>query len=124
MVVFSGIGFAQDQSQGQGGNPASETEGGPIYGSQLMTQQERLAYRNQLRTAQTEQERQQIRAQHHVLMQERAREHGLSLPDQPPDWGGGMGQGGAGRWGGGMGQSDPWQQGGGRGQGQGGRGGG
>jgi hypothetical protein len=54
-----------------------------IYGSQLMTQQERLEYRERLRNAHTVQEREQIRLQHHREMQERARERGVTLPDAP-----------------------------------------
>ncbi|MBI1423083.1 MAG: hypothetical protein GC149_06430 [Gammaproteobacteria bacterium] len=69
-----------------------------IYGSQLMTQQERIEYRNRMRTATTAEERLRIRNEHHKLMQERARERGVSLPDMPParGMGGGMGPGGGG----------------------------
>ena len=79
----------------------------PIYGSQLMTEPERSEYRARLRTATSEEERQQIRLEHHAEMQERARERGVELPDEPPamgmggqrmgprqDGGGGMGSGG------------------------------
>lgn len=54
-----------------------------IYGSQLMTQQERLEYRERLRNTHTVKEREQIRLQHHREMQERARERGVTLPDAP-----------------------------------------
>ena len=54
-----------------------------IYGSQLMTQQERLEYRERLRNTHTQQEREQLRLQHHREMQERARERGVTLPDTP-----------------------------------------
>ena len=77
--------------------------GGQIYGSQLMTQQERLQYREQMRNAKTAQQREQLRLEHHRQMQERARQRGVTLPDQPPT-GGGMGGGmGGGGMGGGMG---------------------
>lgn len=56
----------------------------PIYGSQLMTEQERAEYRDRMRTATSEQERVQIRQEHHARMQERAEERGVVLPDQPP----------------------------------------
>lgn len=81
----------------------------PIYGSQLMTQQERIEYRNQMRALKTQQEREAFRLEHHKKMQERARERGVTLPDEPPAQGAGMGPGpGAGRgmgpgMGGGMG---------------------
>jgi hypothetical protein len=56
----------------------------PIYGSQLMTEQERAEYRDRMRAATSEQEREQIRQEHHARMQERAEERGVMLPDQPP----------------------------------------
>lgn len=69
----------------------------PIYGSQLMTQQERAEYRAKMRSLSTTQEREQFRLEHHQRMQERARERGLTLPDEPPARGGrGMGPGGQG----------------------------
>jgi hypothetical protein len=73
-----------------------------IYGSQLMTEKERNEYRNRMRSAKTVQEQEQIRAEHHKSMQVRAKERGVTLPDQPPTKGGGMGPGGMGS-GGGMG---------------------
>ena len=77
-----------------------------IYGSQLMTQKERREYRFKMREAKTTEQREQIRAEHHKLMQERAKERGVKLPDAPPAQGmyQGMGSGGAmGPGGGGMG---------------------
>lgn len=78
-----------------------------VYGSQLMTRQERIEHRNKLRTAKTAEEREQIRAEHHTRMQERAREKGVTLPDMPPPAGAGKGMGpgggGMGPGGGGMG---------------------
>jgi hypothetical protein len=69
-----------------------------IYGSQLMTQQERDTYRNQMRAAKTYEEQQRIRNEHHNQMQVRAKERGVTIPDQPPakGMGGGMGPGGGG----------------------------
>ncbi|BBP02466.1 hypothetical protein [Sulfuriferula nivalis] len=64
-----------------------------IYGSQLMTLQERTTYRNEMHRAKTEQAREQIRSQHHEQMQVRAKERGVTLPDSPPAMGGGMGPG-------------------------------
>ncbi|MEK6663537.1 MAG: hypothetical protein AABY73_06690 [Pseudomonadota bacterium] len=65
----------------------------PIYGSQLMTQKERNAHRAKMRAAKTDQEREQIRLEHHKLMQARAKERGVTLPDEPPASGKGMGPG-------------------------------
>jgi hypothetical protein len=78
-------------------NPASTaySQEPPIYGSQLMTEQERLEYRERMRAATTAEERERIRLEHHAQMQERAREMGIELPDEPPmtGMGRGMGQG-------------------------------
>lgn len=84
-------------SAGQQGRPvAGTTSGGKtIYGSQLMTPAERNAYRQQMRSLKTVQEREAFRAQHHEQMQQRAKERGMQLPDMPPAGGarGGMGPG-------------------------------
>jgi hypothetical protein len=55
-----------------------------IYGSQLMTPQERAAYREKIRNAKTAEERTRIRAEHHKEMQERAKQQGKTLPPAPP----------------------------------------
>ena len=59
-----------------------------IYGSQLMTRQERTEYRAKMRAAKSAEEREQIRKEHHKLMKERAKERGVTLPDEPPARGG------------------------------------
>jgi hypothetical protein len=64
----------------------------PIYGSQLMTNQERIEHRNKMRAAKTAEEREQVRVQHHEQMQLRAKEQGVTLPDTPPAQGGGQGR--------------------------------
>jgi len=78
-----------------------------IYGSQLMTQQERDAHRARMRSAKTYEEQQRIRNEHHEQMKVRAKERGVTLPDEPPAGrgpgmgpgpGGGMGPGGGGRY--------------------------
>lgn len=78
----------------------------PIYGSQLMTRQERIEYRTQMRALKTQEERNAFRLEHHKRMQERASERGQTLPDTPPAGGAGMGPGGGGGMGpgGGMGR--------------------
>lgn len=77
----------------------------PIYGSQLMTNQERMEHRTKMSTAKTAQEREQVRVEHHEQMQLRAKERGVTLPDTPPARGAGMrqGMGPGGGMGGGMG---------------------
>ncbi len=68
----------------------------PVYGSQLMTDAERNAYRLQMRSLKTAEERQAYRLEHHKLMQERAREQGITLPATPAPQGVGRGAAGAG----------------------------
>lgn len=76
-----------------------------LYGYQLMTPQERAAHRDKMRAAKTYEERERIRKEHHAAMQIRAKEKGVTLPDEPPagrgpgsgPGGGGMGPGGGGR---------------------------
>ncbi|MBK5207650.1 MAG: hypothetical protein JJD98_20340 [Polaromonas sp.] len=73
-----------------------------IFGSQLMTQQERIEYANRMRSMKSEQEREAFRLEHHKQMQDRARARGVTLPDEPPQVpgramggpGAGMGPGG------------------------------
>jgi hypothetical protein len=54
-----------------------------VYGWQLMTQQERNEYRAKMRTMKTAEERERFRLEHHKMMQERAKERGVTLPDVP-----------------------------------------
>jgi len=63
-----------------------------IYGSQLMTEQEREQYQHNMRAAKTEEERERIRNEHHERMMQRAKERGVTLPDEPYEhgMGGGM----------------------------------
>jgi septal ring factor EnvC (AmiA/AmiB activator) len=77
-----------------------------IYGSQIMTEQERAEHRAQLSAAKTAEERERIRNEHHEKMKLRAKERGVTIPDEPPaaGMGKGMGTGGGGMApGGGMG---------------------
>jgi uncharacterized membrane protein YgcG len=64
-----------------------------IYGSQLMTQQERQEYRTKMKSLKTKEERERFRIEHHEKMLERAKAQGVTLPDKPPAIGGGMGTG-------------------------------
>ena len=56
-----------------------------IYGSQLMTEQERNEYRDKMRSMHTEQDRAALREQHHEEMRKRAQSMGMELPEQVPD---------------------------------------
>jgi len=94
----------------------------PIYGYQLMTEQERAEHRAKMRSFQTEQEREAYRMEHHKMMQERARAQGVTLPDEPmprgqgrgmgpgPGAGPGRGSGYGGRQGKGQGQGSQTEQ--------------
>lgn len=62
-----------------------------IYGSELMTPQERNEYRTRMRALKTQEEREQFRKEHHEQMKERAKQRGVTLPDEPPAQGRGMG---------------------------------
>lgn len=66
---------AQVQKQDQG----SEV----IYGSQLMTQQEQAAHRAKMRSLKTNEEREAFRLDHHKQMLERAKDRGVTLPEEP-----------------------------------------
>ena len=91
-------------AQQQGGNMNDDR---PIYGRQMMTEQEMNAYRERLRNAESAEERAQIRTEHQAEMRARAKERGLEMPRQGRDGmrgqrgngrgaGGGMGGGGTG----------------------------
>lgn len=55
-----------------------------IYGSQLMTQEERQEHMQKMRSASSDDERAQIRQEHHERMRLRAKEKGVELPEAPP----------------------------------------
>lgn len=95
---------AQEQAQAQVRQETQTQSQERIYGSQLMTRQERAEYHSKMRSLKTNEEREAFRLAHHKKMQERAKEKGKTLPDMPPAQGGGMGPGGGGMGsGGGMG---------------------
>nr|WP_320114884.1 hypothetical protein [uncultured Desulfuromonas sp.] len=102
LLLCAGTAMATEQSALEQASQAQQQQ--QIYGSQLMTQQERMEYRAKMRAAKTAEERQQIRQEHHALMQQRAKDRGVTLPEEPPAQGmmrgSGMGRG----YGMGMGQ--------------------
>lgn len=107
LVFASGFALADDQDrmrqQDKDQTMSKVQDQDRVFGSQLMTKQERKEFRNRMRSAKTAEEREQIRAEHHERMMVRAKERGVTLPDDPPARGGGMGPGGAMSPGGGMG---------------------
>ncbi len=76
-----------------GAQPKAQPNAEPIYGSQLMSPQERDQHRQRMRDAQTAQERDRIRQEHHEQMKERAKAQGKTLPENPPPYGKGQGWG-------------------------------
>jgi hypothetical protein len=91
--AFGTVAYAADQDQDRLQTPDQTRNQDQIYGSQLMTQEERMEYRNRMRNAKTLEEREQIRKEHHEQMKVRAQEKGVTLPDEPPARGRGMGPG-------------------------------
>ncbi|HMZ30281.1 MAG TPA: hypothetical protein PLE66_11535 [Thauera aminoaromatica] len=85
-ALCAGLTFAQQPVAAPG-------EEAPVFGAQIMTEQERVEHRERMRAAGTPEEREQLRLEHHKQMVERARERGVTLPDEPP-MRGGMGAGG------------------------------
>ncbi|OGA32513.1 MAG: hypothetical protein A2W81_02165, partial [Betaproteobacteria bacterium RIFCSPLOWO2_12_61_14] len=106
MMLNTNVSVAADQAQAQQKTQDKAQKPEMIYGSQLMTPQERTEYRAKMRSLKTKEEREALRMEHHQKMQERAKSMGKTLPDMPPAQGGGMMMkpcSGAGPCGGGMG---------------------
>lgn len=99
-VLVSALGFSASYASAAEQVPVNENiqteQQEQIYGSQLMTQQERAEQRAKMRAAKTADEQEQIRKEHHERMKVRAKERGVTLPDEPLTRGGGMGAGGRG----------------------------
>lgn len=71
--------------------PVNAEDDGSVFGRQLMTQEELQQHRQTLKGLTTKEERQQYRKEHHQRMLERARERGVTLPEEPGKQGKGMG---------------------------------
>ncbi|WP_321530241.1 hypothetical protein [uncultured Desulfuromonas sp.] len=84
LLLYAGAAFAAEQVTAQDAAQTQMQQQQKIYGSQLMTQQERMEFRAKMRDAKTAEQRQKIRAEHHATMQERAKQRGVSLPEEPP----------------------------------------
>jgi hypothetical protein len=67
-----------------------------VRGREMMTEEERERHRQEMRSKATAEEREQARREKHDEMQERAREQGVEIPDQPLPRGSGGGAGGPG----------------------------
>ncbi len=64
-----------------------------MYGSQLMSEQEKIEQRSRMRAAKTIEEREQIRKENHERMGKRAKKQGGTLPNELPSQGHRMGFG-------------------------------
>jgi hypothetical protein len=63
---------------------------GTVRGRELMTEEEREKHRQEMRSKADAEERERARREKHEEMNERARERGVELPDEPiPQRGGG-----------------------------------
>lgn len=71
----------QEQDKEGDKDQLREQERTQVYGWQLMTAEERIQHRNEMRKMKSQQEREQYLMEHHKRMQERAEEMGVSLPD-------------------------------------------
>jgi hypothetical protein len=87
------VASAQERPQAAQDKPQARQQAQRIYGSQLMTAEERTEYRQKMRAAKSPEEREKIRLEHHARMQQRAKEKGVTLPDEPPAKGPGRGMG-------------------------------
>jgi hypothetical protein len=65
----------------------------PVYGQQLMTSQDMHRYRQKMRDAPGDEERQRIRIEHYQEMRERAKNRGIVLPAMARSMGRGMSAG-------------------------------
>ncbi len=87
LTLSSGLVMSADQDQTQ------QQEQEQVYGRDLMSKQEHDEHRSRMRAAKTAEEREQIRNEMRERMKKRANESGMTLPDNPPARGRGMGFG-------------------------------
>ena len=92
-ILFLAAGLCLTTGPLFGADQAPDQSQEKIYGSQLMTRQERLDHRAKMQAAKTAEEREQIRREHHEKMKARAKDRGMTLPDEPPATGMGKGMG-------------------------------
>ena len=80
LIMHSGLSLAADQQGIQENTQPQQT----VLGKDLMTEQERAVHHANMQAAETQQERNQLRMEQHERMKQRAKERGLSIPDEPP----------------------------------------
>ena len=88
--ISFGNAFAQDQDRDQEKNREQtqqqlqvQDQDKMVYGWELMSAKERKEFREKMRSLKTEEERTALREEHHKLMQQRAKEKGVTLPAKP-----------------------------------------
>jgi len=74
----------RDQTQLQDQTRLKDRDGYPITGYDMMTDQERAQFQDQMRSMDSMAERQAYREQHHERMMERARAQGIDVENLPP----------------------------------------
>lgn len=84
LFVMPGANVAVAAAQTQAEKRAATQDRERIFGSQLMTPEERAEHRAKMRSLKTREEREAFRIEHHKKMQERAAKMGKTLPDVPP----------------------------------------
>lgn len=84
-IAVAGLSLAMDFSLAANvqADPKSVSTPPMTYGSQLMTPAERAEQRSKMCAAKTDEEREQIRKEHHDRMLERAKAKGVTLPEMP-----------------------------------------
>lgn len=92
LALAAGLAFAAEEKPESAVKTESQQQ--RVRGSELMTREERAEHRKKMRAAKTAEEREQIRKEFHEQMKARAKERGMTLPDEPPAMGRGMGQSG------------------------------
>ncbi len=83
----------QDQTQLKDQDQLRDQDQKLIYGWELMSVKERSEHRKKMLSMKSEQERTAYLEEHHKLMQQRAQERGVKIPDMPAQSGFGAGQG-------------------------------
>jgi len=103
LLAASGTSFAaeQDRDQMRDQDKLQTQDRDQVYGSSLMTNQERAEYRSKMQAANSAEERMRIRKENHKQMQVSAKKRGIKRHDEPPamhqrqnGMGNGMGSGG------------------------------
>jgi hypothetical protein len=90
--LAAGSAWPAESSAARSDPKAQEHE--PIFGGRMMTQEERAEYHARMRAAKTVAERRKVRKEQHDAMVARAKERGVSIPDDPTARGPGMGAAG------------------------------